>query len=86
MAGLQGVAAPWIFIDNLNSGWRNSVGAQDAGTGQGWQTGTGTVAHPKGDGNGDLYVSADGTHPTEAGSVYLGTRLAETIKAAIEAL
>jgi hypothetical protein len=86
MAGLQGVAAPWIFVDNLNSGWRNSSGTQDAGTGQGWQTGTGTVVNPKGDGNGDFYVSADGTHPTEAACVYRGTRLAEAIKAALQAL
>lgn len=85
-SALSAVAAPWIIVDNLNSGWSNSSGAQDAGTGVGWQTGTGTVANPKGDGNGDLYVNADGTHPSEAGAVYLGKRLAQTIRSAIEAM
>ena len=83
---LQAVAGPWIFIDNLRGGWINSAGAQQAADGIPWQTGTGNLGNPKGDGNGDLYVSADGTHPTEAGSRYLGSRLAENLQAAILAL
>ena len=46
-----------------------------------WITGTGNVAHPKGDGNADLYISADGTHPTQAGHDYVGQRLAADIQA-----
>ena len=44
-----------------------------------WITGTGNAGSPTGDGNADVYVSADGIHPTAAGSAYLGTRLAFAI-------
>uniref|UniRef100_UPI003FA78381 hypothetical protein n=1 Tax=Salmonella enterica TaxID=28901 RepID=UPI003FA78381 len=77
---------PWVFLDNLAGGWRNSAGAQSPGSGTGWQTGTGTVASPRGDGNGDLYVSADGTHPSEAGADYLGDTIAAQLAPAIAAL
>lgn len=37
-----------------------------------WITGTGNVAAPTGSGNGDVYISADGTHPTASlGNPYL---------------
>jgi lysophospholipase L1-like esterase len=84
-AGLESVAGPWVFIDNLNGGWFNSSGASGPSTGP-WQTGTGNVAHPTGDGNGDIYVSADGTHPTVAGNMYLGRMLASNLAAGILAL
>ncbi|WP_423194020.1 SGNH/GDSL hydrolase family protein [Cupriavidus sp. H18C2] len=48
-----------------------------------WQTGTGNVANPKGDGNGDIYVSADGTHPTLAGHIYLADKVAAAMRAVI---
>jgi lysophospholipase L1-like esterase len=73
-------------VDNLSGGWVNSAGAQDLGTGTAWQTGTGTEATPKGDGNGDLYLSGDGTHPNEAGVVYLAGRLALAIKQGLATL
>ena len=41
-----------------------------------WITGTGTVAAPKRDGNADIYISGDTTHPTDAGHKYLAERLA----------
>jgi lysophospholipase L1-like esterase len=85
-SSLQAIAGPWVFVDNLNGGWINSSGASSPPTGRGWQTGTGNVGAPKGDGNGDLYVSADGTHPTPAGNVYLGQLLATNLRAAILAL
>ena len=50
------------------------------------QTGTGTVAAPRGDGNADFFVSADGTHPTEEGCRHLGEQLAIALKAAVLAL
>jgi lysophospholipase L1-like esterase len=59
---------------------------RDAGTGIGWQTGTGNEASPKGDGNGDLYVSSDGTHPNEAGVAYLSGRLAVSIRLGLATL
>ncbi len=82
---LQSITGPWVCIDNLNGGWLNSSGANGEQTGP-WQTGTGNVANPQGNGNGDLYVSADGTHPTVAGNMYLGRMLASNLAAAILAL
>jgi lysophospholipase L1-like esterase len=86
LSGLRGVAGPWVFVDNLNGGWSNSTGAFVPPAGRGWQTGTGNVGQPKGDGNGDLYVTADGVHPTPAGCAYLGQVLAANLRDAILAL
>lgn len=84
-AALREVGGPWVFLDNLNGGWVNSAGASAPPTGP-WQTGSGNSAAPAGDGNGDLYLSADGVHPNEAGLLYLGTRLAMDLRAALLAL
>lgn len=84
-AGLQEVSGPWVFLDNLNGGWANSAGASAPPTGP-WQTGTGNSANPRGDGNGDLYLSADGVHPNKAGCLYLGGRIATDLRAALLAL
>ena len=84
-AALQAVAGPWVFMDNLRGGWLTSSGASGPATG-GWQTGTGNVANPRGDGNGDLYVAGDGTHPSQAGCSYLGERIAAHLRAAIATL
>lgn len=87
-AALQAVGGPWVFLDNLNGGWVNSAGASVLPTASAgpWQTGTGNSAAPAGDGNGDLYLAADGVHPNEAGCLYLGTRLATDLRAALLAL
>ena len=84
-AALREVGGPWVFLDNLNGGWANSAGASAPASGA-WQTGTGTSAAPRGDGNGDLYLSADGTHPNVDGMVYLGSRVATDLRAALLAL
>ncbi len=85
-SALAAVAGPWVFMDNLRGNWVNSAGVSSGANTGAWQTGTGTVANPKGDGNGDLYVSADGTHPSEAGAAYLGRQIAQSLRAAILAL
>jgi hypothetical protein len=82
---LQSISGPWVMIDNLNGGWYNSSGAQGPVTGP-WQTGTGNSGAPTGVGNGDIYLSADGTHPTPLGQEYLGRMLATNLAAAILAL
>lgn len=84
-AALTAAGGRWIFIDNLNGGWRASSGANSAGTGP-WQTGTGNSAAPRGDGNADLYLSADGVHPNPAGSLYLAQRLAVDLRSALSSL
>lgn len=40
-----------------------------------WITGTGRVGAPTGTGNADTFTSSDGTHPTDAGHIYLGERI-----------
>ncbi|MBC7957618.1 MAG: SGNH/GDSL hydrolase family protein, partial [Cytophagales bacterium] len=85
LQALRDVGGPWVFIDNLNGGWVNSAGASAPASGA-WQTGTGNVANPRGDGNADLYVGPDGTHPNVAGNVYLAARLATDLRAALQAL
>jgi len=84
-AALRAVGGPWVFLDNLEGSWSNSVGAGNTPSGP-WQTGTGRAGAPAGDGNGDLYLSSDGVHPNETGSVYLATRIASDLRAAIGAL
>ena len=81
-AALRDVGGPWVFLDNLNGGWLNSAGASAPASGA-WQTGTGNSAAPRGDGNGDLYLSADGTHPNVDGFLYLGNRVATDLRAAL---
>jgi len=49
-----------------------------------WVTGTGTVAVPAGDGNSDVYMTAGGTHLTQEGLIYWGTRLAANIANVVE--
>lgn len=58
----------FYFIDNL---------------GDRWQTGTGNVAAPKGDGNADQYVGADGVHLSIAGNRYIADRLSTAIRTAV---
>lgn len=49
-------------------------------------TGTGKAGAPAGDGNRDLYISADGTHPTNQGSEALGDALAACLRGGFESL
>jgi lysophospholipase L1-like esterase len=84
-AALQRVGGPWVFLDNLNGGWVNSAGATAPPSGP-WQTGTGNSSAPSGNGNGDLYLEGDGVHPNPEGCLYLGTRLATDLRAALLAL
>ena len=49
-------------------------------------TGTGKAGAPAGDGNRDLYISADGTHPTNQGSEALGDALAACLRDGFESL
>lgn len=83
---MAGLAGPWILIDNLAGTWSTSKGTNSgAGTGP-WQTGDGRVGAPTGTGNGDTWVSADGTHPTAAGYKGLGELFAAAYKAAVASM
>lgn len=83
---LQAAGGPWVFLDNLRGTWANSRGSSGAVTGADagpWQTGTGRAGAPSGSGNGDRLLSSDGVHPNEAGSHFLGGRLAANLRAAL---
>ena len=80
---MAGLAGPWILIDNLAGTWSTSKGTSSgAGTGP-WQTGDGNAGAPTGTGNGDTWVSADGTHPTALGYKGLAELFAAAYKAAL---
>lgn len=86
---LQAAGGPWIFLNNLQGGWTNSSGARGDGTAPQtgpWQTGTGNTGAPNGSGNGDRYLSNDGVHPNDAGSQFLGERMAADLRAGMLAL
>ncbi len=88
-AALQATSGPWVFLDNLRGGWANSQGASGAASGVDsgpWQTGTGRAGAPSGNGNGDRFLSSDGVHPNEAGSLHLAGRMAADLRAALQAL
>jgi lysophospholipase L1-like esterase len=57
----------------LNCAFIETLG--NAVTNDPWVFGTGTAASPTGDGNADLVIGTDGTHPTAYGHQYFGTRL-----------
>lgn len=85
-AALQAAGGLWVLMDNLNGGWSNSAGASGGSADGPWQTGSGHAGAPTGSGNGDRHISNDGVHPTAEGSLYLGTRIATDLRAAIAAL
>ena len=45
-----------------------------------WLTGTGYAGKANGTGNSDVYISADGIHPSDAGYEYIGWRAATAIR------
>lgn len=48
-----------------------------------WFTGTGYATSLQNDGNSDIYIGSDNTHPTEPGHSYLGYRMAQAINSAL---
>ena len=49
--------------------------------GDGWITGTGNDGNLQGDGNADIFVSSDGTHPNDAGHEFHAQRLYNSLLA-----
>ncbi len=49
--------------------------------GDGWVTGTGNDGNLQGDGNADIFVSSDGTHPNDAGHEFHAQRLYNSLLA-----
>ncbi|GAA6141470.1 SGNH/GDSL hydrolase family protein [Hydrogenophaga sp. 5NK40-0174] len=85
---LANLGSPWwIYLNTLEGGWVTGWGASAPGNGP-WITGTGTIANPKGDGNADVYIDADGTHPTHEGQrngvAYMARRTRREVLAALQ--
>lgn len=83
---MSGISGPWIIIDNLTGAWRTSRGTASATSTGAWQTGNGRVGAPTGTGNGDTWVSSDGTHPTATGYKGLAELFAAAYKAALASM
>lgn len=80
-AGLKNIAINlgYPYIDIVNGETYNKAGTQlVAGLGN-IITGAGNAGNPQTTGNATVFISADGTHPTRAGHMYLGQRIAEEI-------
>lgn len=78
--GLATSTSPWAFIDTLTSNITTSTGVTITSSSP-WIFGTGKTTALAGNGNADLYIGSDGTHPSTDGYRYLGMRLAAAIRA-----
>lgn len=76
-----GTSAVDCYIDQLGLGTGAYSGSASDYVNQGWITGTGKVGSTTGSGNADLFTSADGTHPSQAGYDYRGWRHASALVA-----
>jgi len=83
------IVGPWsnrggIYVDSVLVAMDTALAALASARGlryispiqEGWITGNGKVGATTGNGNADIYISTDGTHPSNAGHEYLGWRLA----------
>jgi len=94
LAALQAAGGPWIYINSSEGTWQNSSGASGVintpgvplitGTGYGQALGYSGVAQPVG--NANYYIRNDAVHPSNIGSRYLGTTIADAIRAGMAAL
>lgn len=73
------LVAGFPFISPLTGAIYDSLGNLVATHGA-FITGTGKSGAVKGDGNADLYIGADGVHPTDAGHVYLARRISAAVR------
>lgn len=83
-AAVRAVGGPYILIDNIKGTVETSWGGVQGLGNLPWQTGVGRVGTPTGAGNGDVYVSSDGTHPSAVGYDYLGYRVWTAIAIALK--
>lgn len=82
-AAVRAAGGPYIILDNISGTFESSWGTSGSVGGLPWQTGTGKVGTTTGSGNGDIYVSSDGTHPNVAGADYLSDRIFTGIQTAL---
>lgn len=86
------VLGPWGSVSrvrpSLNAAIKAAVGTRPNFTwvpnyDNQWITGSGNTGAPAGDGNADIYISADNSHPTPAGIQYLAGQLEMWLKGQI---
>jgi lysophospholipase L1-like esterase len=91
-AAVATMTGPWVFINVQGStqgglvDWYNSSGASGRVTSENFFTGNGRVGTTTGTGNGDLYLSADGTHPSILGAQAISRYIATAMRRAIIAI
>ena len=86
--GNRSAQATWIAANNAIDAAYAELAASDAclryvpcmsDPAGGWMTGTGNTSHLTADGNSDVYIDVDDTHPNPAGKLYLAQRMADAI-------
>lgn len=75
----------WVFLDTVNGGWLTSFGTSSSASGP-WFNGNGNEGATTGSGNSDFYIGTDGTHPNNAGSLYLTERSVREVSAALQSM
>lgn len=75
----SGASSPYTLTINAASSFTHASGETITQVGNSLWTGTGRVGATTGTGNCDLYVSSDGTHPSDAGHAAIGSALAHAI-------
>lgn len=67
-----------LYVENVGGPYPFSGNGADYAD-RGWITGTGRVGATTGNGNADVYIASDGSHPTTAGHAMLARRIASAI-------
>lgn len=73
-------AGPYLVTITRGLQKAHSAGEPITEVGPSLWTGTGRVGATAGDGNSDVYISADGTHPTQSGHDAIGETVASLLK------
>lgn len=76
-AGMQAVTA--MIKTQAESRGFLFINPTGTGNSDGWFTGTGQENSKNGDGNADIFISSDGTHPNLLGAEYLAVKLYQEI-------
>ena len=86
------VAGPWSNASRLrpgiNAALKSAMGVRTnffwlPNFDEPWISGTGNAGTLRGDGNADIYISSDTTHPTPSGIQYLAAKTATAVRTAI---
>jgi lysophospholipase L1-like esterase len=86
-ATVEALPGPWIVLDNIRGTWKTSKGTTRGALRGPWQTGDGRTGAPTGVGNADIWLNADGVHPTTpVGIIGLAEVLGAELRAALASM